>query len=266
MTVRKAARAPKSPLAKKKKTKKKPPKKHLVAATRSRTPPPEVIAAAQQTERDTGVPASATLGQWALESGFGKHSPGNNPFGIKARKGEAYQLLWTHEKAKNSSGLVKVQQKFRKFDSLDDAFRARGELLSKHYPLAMAHINDPDAFVAGLQAAPHHKYATDPKYVSKVTSAMRANNFYQYDLKNAGPKAAKAAAVRVIDGEPTVMLGTDQHMAAHVDSKHTGGGKIIQGSDTVFVGKKQRKFARFGDATNDEYQVVTDVQDNVFIG
>lgn len=257
MKARKAARAKKSPKAG-------PPKKSAHPAT----PPPEVIAAAQETERETGVPTSATLGQWALESGFGKHTPGNNPFGIKARAGEPYQLLWTHEKAKNGSGLVKVQQKFRKFDSLNDAFRARGELLSKHYPIAMAHKDDPDAFVAGLQADPHHSYATDPHYVSLVTGAMKRNNFYQYDLKNSGglTKSNNDASLRVIDGEHSVVLGTDQHMAAHVESPHTGGGKIVVGSATVFVGKKQLPFARHGDTTNDDYQVVSDVQDNVLIG
>lgn len=257
MKPKKAARARKSPLA----------SKSAHTSRKGPTPPPDVIAAAQETERETGVPTSATLGQWALESGFGKHTPGNNPFGIKARPGEPYQLLWTHEKAKNGSGLVRVQQKFRKFDSLEEAFRARGELLSKHYPIAMAHKNDPDAFVAGLQADPHHQYATDPNYVSKVTGTMHDNNYEQYDLKpGASSSSSGGAAVRVTDGEPTVMLGTDQHMAAHVESPHTGGGKIIEGSSTVFVGKQQLPFAREDDTTNDQYQVKQDVQDNVLIG
>ncbi|UQA59899.1 glucosaminidase domain-containing protein [Polyangium aurulentum] len=258
MKAREAARARKSPKAGK------PEKKSGTA----REPPPEIIAAAQQTERETGVPTSATLGQWAVESGGGKHTPGNNPFGIKAREGQPYLLLWTKEKAKNGSGLVRVQQKFRKYDSLDDAFRARGELLSKRYPIAMAHKDDPDAFVAGLQADPKHSYATDPNYVSKVTGTMKRNNYYQYDLKNSNSttKRNNDASLRVIDGEPSVMLGTDKRMAAHVQSPHTGGGKIIEGSSTVFVGNKQLAFARYGDTTNDQYQVVQDVQDNVLVG
>ncbi|HTJ83949.1 MAG TPA: glucosaminidase domain-containing protein [Polyangiaceae bacterium] len=247
--VRKAARAPKSKLA-----------------SQPRTPPADVIAAAQQTERETGVPTSATLGQWALESGFGKHTPGNNPFGIKARPGQPYQLLWTHEKAAHSSKLVRVQQKFRKFDSLEEAFRARGELLSKRYPLAMAHKDDPDAFVRGLQADPHHQYATDPNYAKLVTDTMHRNNFAQYDLKNAGKPSASGAGVQIQDGEPTVMLGSKQLMAAHVESPHTGGGKLAEGSSTVFVGRKLRPFSRQGDLTNDGLEVKHDVQDDVLIG
>jgi hypothetical protein len=242
------------------------------AAPKARVPPPDVVAGAQQTERETGIPTSVTLGQWALESGYGKHSPGNNPFGIKARKGEPFQLLWTKEKAKNGSGLVRVQQKFRAYDSVGEAFKARADLLSRRYPEAMAHTNDPDKFVHGLQAVPGRSYATDPNYASKVIGVMKANDYYQYDLKNQKAKADPLtqpnndASLRLMDGEPTVLLGTDRHMAAHVDTPHTGGGKIVEGSPTIFVGPNQRRFARYGDTTDDGYQVVADVQDNVFLG
>jgi hypothetical protein len=251
MTTRKAARAPTSPLAKKKPA----PKKAAAHAP----PPADVIAAAQKAQAETGVPASVTLGQWAVESGYGAHAPGNNAFGIKAKPGEPSQLLWTHEKAAHGSGLVRVQQSFRKYDSMEQAFEAHGQLLAQHYPLSMAHTNDPYAFVAGLEADPHHSYATDPNYVSTVDKAIKDNNYTQYDTS--GP-----AAVHLKDGEPSVMLGTKQQMAAHVESPHTGGGQIAQGSSSVFVGPNQLPFARFGDPTNDDLFVKTDVQDDVFIG
>ena len=254
---RRAGRAKKSPLASH--------KKHASTGAAHSPPPPEVIEAAQRTQRETGVPASTTLAQWAVESGYGKHSPGNNPFGIKAKGNEPSQLLWTHEKEKNGSGLVRVQQKFRSFDSLDDAFKARGELLSKHYPIAMAHKDDPDAFIDGLQANPKHSYATDPNYAKTVKDTLHRNHYEQYDVKGGTESSSGPAAVRVEKGEPTVMLGTDQHMAAHVESPHTGGGKIIQGSPTVFVGPKQLPFARESDPTNDNLFVKEDVQDNVFL-
>ena len=49
-------------------------------------PPTEVIAAAKRSAGLWKIPASVTLAQWALESGWGKHTPpgSNNPFGIKA--------------------------------------------------------------------------------------------------------------------------------------------------------------------------------------
>lgn len=62
------------------------------------------------------------------------------------------------------------------------------------------------------------------------------------------------------------MLGDKQLMAARVESPHTGGGKVIEGSSTVFVGRNKRPFARETDATSDGFEVRGDVQDNVFIG
>lgn len=49
-------------------------------------------------EVSTGIPAEYLLSQWALESGWGAHSPGNNCFGIKDYPGSfGKQLLTTPE-------------------------------------------------------------------------------------------------------------------------------------------------------------------------
>lgn len=61
----------------------------------------------------------------------------------------------------------------------------------------------------------------------------------------------------IYDGESSILLGTKQRMAAHVESPHTGGGQVAKGSDTVFVGTKQLAFARLGDPTTDNLNVKT---------
>lgn len=49
-------------------------------------------------ESQTGIPAELTIAQWALESGWGSHQPGNNCFGIKYYEGApGKQLLETKE-------------------------------------------------------------------------------------------------------------------------------------------------------------------------
>ena len=50
------------------------------------SPPPDVVAAARSAQAKWRVPASVSIAQYALESGWGKHIPpgSNNPFGIKA--------------------------------------------------------------------------------------------------------------------------------------------------------------------------------------
>lgn len=76
---------------------------------------------------------------------------------------------------------------------------------------------------------------------------------------------ATSRGIHIYDGEQTVMLGTSQWMAAHVESPHTGGGQIEKGSGTVFVGQRQLAFARQGDPATDRL-LVKEGQPNVLIG
>src|SRR5215475_11725970 len=61
--------------------------------------PEDVIAAAQASHDKWKIPASVTLAQWALESGWGRKMPlgSNNPFGIKAASGQAFVEAITRE-------------------------------------------------------------------------------------------------------------------------------------------------------------------------
>jgi flagellar protein FlgJ len=47
----------------------------------------KILPGAQACHRATSVPASITIAQAALESGWGERAPGNNLFGIKADAG-----------------------------------------------------------------------------------------------------------------------------------------------------------------------------------
>lgn len=77
--------------------------------------------------------------------------------------------------------------------------------------------------------------------------------------------AEKKSGALIVQGEPTVVLGRAQLMAAHKETPHTGGGKIKEGSPTVFVGARQLAFARIGDPTTDKKNVVTG-KETVFVG
>ena len=61
---------------------------------RHRIPSREVIVAAQKSQQRWGVRASISIGQWILESGWGKATPrgSNNPFGIKAAPGQPFVM------------------------------------------------------------------------------------------------------------------------------------------------------------------------------
>lgn len=130
--------------------------------------------AAKGCELETHLPAALTLAQWALESGWGQHQPGNNCFGIKAYEGcYAIQSLRTSE---NISGKTcSVYQPFARFVSIQDCFEKHAELITQgaSYRLPwgayLAHGNPYD--LAQSVAA---VYATDPDYASKLTELMRS--------------------------------------------------------------------------------------------
>ncbi|MBR8434891.1 glucosaminidase domain-containing protein [Burkholderia cenocepacia] len=129
----------------------------------------DAIAASKESEARSGIPALVTFAQWAQESGWGKKMSGkNNPFGIKARAGEAGTDVVTHEVINGKR--VKMVQRFADYDSLADAFSAHARLLAngKPYANARAHRDDPFAFADALTGV----YATDPKYGSKLKKIM----------------------------------------------------------------------------------------------
>lgn len=142
--------------------------------------PSDVIAGAQASARTYHVPASVTLAQWALESGFGKYMPSgsNNPFGIKAVNG--MQSVTSYTKEYLNGKWVTIPQHFAKFATIGLAFDYHARMLatSPYYVKAM-HAMNPQAFAQALQGV----YATDPQYASKLLGLMHVYNLYQYDVK-----------------------------------------------------------------------------------
>lgn len=143
--------------------------------------------AAVRCEAATGVPALLTVAQWALESGWGAHAPGNNCFGIKAYEGCAgrQQLMtieYVHGKPRS------LPQSFATFPSLFDCFERHATLIAQGAPYAKPfaqYREDRDfaAFVAGIGRV----YATDPGYARLILQLAA-----QTELR-AAVEAARAA-------------------------------------------------------------------------
>lgn len=143
--------------------------------------PAPIIAAAQNSARKWGIPASVSLAQWAVESGWGKHqSAPHNWFGIKARKGDpAGAAVSTGEHIKGKD--VTITTKFRAFGSDVEAFDYHAELLRNAgaYAHARATLPDPIAFAHALTGV----YATDPNYGRTLESVINGSeNLRQYDV------------------------------------------------------------------------------------
>lgn len=151
---------------------------------------------AVKTQKQTGIPALFALAQSALESGWGKHTPGNMLFGMKVGSGQSYggwtgqeQLLTTTEYATqptlsfpyiypgyptmSSSGKwqYKVKTYFRAYPSPLHSLLDWAGLLtrSSRYQTAMQNRHDPYRFAEEVAKA---GYATAPGYADKVKAAM----------------------------------------------------------------------------------------------
>ncbi len=141
--------------------------------------PQDVILAAQAANQRWHIPASITIAQWMVESGYGHHMPAgsNNPFGIKAVGGQPYVEARTREVVHGQS--VMMVQRFRKFDSLAEAFDEHGKLLATGRPYAPARQKLPDPF--GFADALTGVYATDPNYGTMLKRQMQSHSLMTYD-------------------------------------------------------------------------------------
>lgn len=144
---------------------------------------PSVIEAAQDGDRHYNVPASVSLAQFILESGWGQHMPpgSNNPFGIKARKGRPSVTVRTREVDKRGNSFY-VNAAFRKFASLSEAFDAHAALLATApvYAPAMAAWGHGD-LKGGIALMAMH-YATDPGYARTLLNLITSLKLTQYDI------------------------------------------------------------------------------------
>ena len=155
----------------------------------------KAIAPAQASERLTGVPASITMAQAILESGWGKHHIGSahNYFGVKAQTvlgkvtygsvATGYVNVKTKEHLGGKD--ITISDNFRSYKSIQDSFVDHGNFLRGNHRYltiltAYANDGDADAFARGLQKA---GYATDPHYAELLIKIMKGRNLYQYNLK-----------------------------------------------------------------------------------
>jgi len=147
-----------------------------------------IAPAAQQSQRDTGVPASVTLAQAILESDWGRSqlaTLANNFFGIKAQSqpGPA-GVVWMNTREVTAAGEIVVSQPFRAYENPGQSILDHGLFLSQgpRYAEAMKHSDDPDLFAQLIQQA---GYATDPSYASKLIKLMQKFNLYAFDVAKA---------------------------------------------------------------------------------
>jgi len=143
---------------------------------------------AQRGWREYGVPASVTIAQAILESGWGRSSLSavdRNYFGIKCQNG-AYGTLANgcHEyrttECTRAGTCFATTATFRTYASMAHSFRDHGNFLrvNRRYQPAFAYTRDANKFIWTVWKA---GYATDPNYYTKITALMTSYDLYQYD-------------------------------------------------------------------------------------
>ncbi|NLI79074.1 MAG: hypothetical protein GX442_21855 [Candidatus Riflebacteria bacterium] len=135
---------------------------------------------AREVFRKTGVPASVTLAQAAVETGYGASTIGDarNLFGIKGT-GPAGSILVPTGEYLNGKYVV-INDKFRKYNTWEESIEDHGKFLQgKRYAKCLECRDDPDQFARELQKA---GYATAPNYAWALIKRMKEHNLYQWDI------------------------------------------------------------------------------------
>ena len=138
----------------------------------------------------SGIPASITLAQGLLESGYGLSElavKGNNHFGIKCHN------TWTGKKMYYDDD--KKGECFRVYSSPEQSYRDHSDFLryrDRYKFLFDYKITDYKSWAHGLKKA---GYATDPSYPKKLINLIEEYDLHEYDKKSASyaRKAKKEA-------------------------------------------------------------------------
>lgn len=137
---------------------------------------------ALESQRKSGVPASITIAQAALESAWGESGlakTGNNLFGIKADSRWRGETLTLNTREFTKGQWVVVSAKWRKYASWQSSIDDHANFLRQNprYEPCFACLTA-DAFARALLKA---GYATDPSYADKVISVIQRHQLLALD-------------------------------------------------------------------------------------
>ncbi len=170
----------------------------------------EVAPGAVAAQRKYGVPASVTIAQAIVESGWGQSglaTRDHNLFGIKGVGPAGSDAQPTSEYVNGQQ--VSTTASFRVYGNVAESIDDHGRLLatSGYYQVSMANRQNPNAFASALTGV----YATDPTYGQQLISLMREYDLYRYDAASAGSAASTpppTAGGQASAGQGTVAAGS----------------------------------------------------------
>ena len=137
--------------------------------------------AAIRSMQSTGVPASVTLAQAILESGWGRSGltrKAFNFFGIKGTGPAGSLTVRTREVVNGRS--IYINAAFKAYHNAAESFVDHGKMLRRlsRYAPAFRYRSDPAQFARELQKA---GYATDPNYASSLINIIKQYGLARFD-------------------------------------------------------------------------------------
>lgn len=138
-----------------------------------------LASAAQACQRASGIPASFTLAQAALESGWGARAPGCNLFGIKAGKGWTgpVTVFATHEVINGAR--IAIDDQFRCYANYQEALTDRAAFFKRNPRYSKCFLETTGRGWARAVAAAG--YATAPDYAERLIAVMDGRDMTRYD-------------------------------------------------------------------------------------
>ncbi len=185
----------------------------------------KLVKGAQTNERNTGIPASVTIGMAALESGWGRSTMATTVPATKTADGKKYTVNTLFNikcgtiASPYQTGCVPMKvneytsggkeyytvSKFRTYSSWTNSMLDYGRLLTSasRYSAAFSYTKYPDQFVTEIRKG---GYATDPNYATKVINIMASYNLYQYNV-NGGKAGYPWKTAQTSKTYPTIAIG-----------------------------------------------------------
>lgn len=207
-------------------------------------------AEARKQMKKYGVPASITLAQGLLESGYGSSYlavVANNHFGIKA-----YSRGWKGPVVRCDDDAV--NEPFCKFGSVEEGYEYHSTFLrdnQRYAPLFKLDIRDYEGWAQGLKKC---GYATNPKYADLLISLIEKNNLDAYDAKNAKvlTNTHSLYVTRKHNGLKYIRCTSDDDLAAIAKEFHLSKRKLrswndltkhseLHEGDIIYLQKKNKK-------------------------
>ena len=149
----------------------------------------------------TGVPASITLAQGMLESGYGLSplaTKAHNHFGMKCHSDWKGEKFFYDDETPDEC--------FRVYPTVEDSFRAHSDFLRGRERYKALFDLDPTDYKGWARGLRRAGYATDPGYATKLINIIEDFQLYRFDTMTeedlqAAPEAAPVAEAAVPEAE-----------------------------------------------------------------